>query len=134
MQKFQSRAARVITGETYDIRSTDILNSLSWETLDNRRKKTKAVFMYKVLNDHAAPSLKESLYERNVMQNRYNLRNSEYDLTIPRPRTEYLRRSFKQHFGLGQTYVHLLFLRTSIVIQNPHLDCNPLSCRLENHE
>ena len=29
------------------------------------------------------------------MQNRYNLRNSEYDLTIPRPRTEHLRRSFK---------------------------------------
>ena len=52
-------------------------------------------FMYKVLNDHAAPSLKESFYERNVMQNKYNLRNSEYDLTIPRPRTEYLRRSFK---------------------------------------
>ena len=51
--------------------------------------------MYKVLNDHAAPSLKESFYERNVMQNRYNLSNSEYLLTIPRPRTEYLRRSFK---------------------------------------
>ena len=59
LQKFQSHAARVIPGETYDIRSTDILNSLSWETLDNRRKKSKAVFMYKVLNDHAAPSLKE---------------------------------------------------------------------------
>ena len=95
LQKLQSRAARVITGETYDIRSTYILNSLSWETLDNRRKKSKAVFMYKVLNDHAAPSLKESFYERNVMQNRYNLRNSEYDLTIPRSRTEYLRRNFK---------------------------------------
>ncbi len=39
LQKFQSRAARVI-------RSTDILTTLSWETLDNRRKKSKAVFMY----------------------------------------------------------------------------------------
>ena len=40
LQKLQSRAVRLITGETlYDIRSTDILNSLSWETLDNRRKK-----------------------------------------------------------------------------------------------
>ena len=95
LQKFQPRASNVITGETYDIRSTDILNSLSWETLDNRRKKSNAVFMYKVLNDHAAPSLKESFCERNVMQNRYNLRNSEYDLTIPKPRTEYLKRSFK---------------------------------------
>ena len=51
--------------------------------------------MYKVLNDHAAPGLKESFHVRNVTQNTYNLRNSEYDLTIPKPRTEYLRRSFK---------------------------------------
>ena len=53
LQKFQSRAARVITGASYDVRSTDILTTLSWETLDNRRKKSKAVFMYKVLNDRA---------------------------------------------------------------------------------
>ena len=52
-------------------------------------------FMYKVLNDHVAPGLKESFHERNVMQNRYDLRNSEYDLTIPKPRTDCLRRSFK---------------------------------------
>ena len=39
LQKFQSRAARVITGASYDVRSTDILTTLSWETLDNRRKK-----------------------------------------------------------------------------------------------
>ncbi len=53
LQKFQSRAARVITGASYDVRSTDILTTLSWETLDNRRKKSKAVFMYKVLNDQS---------------------------------------------------------------------------------
>ena len=51
--------------------------------------------MYKVLNDHAAPGLKESFHVRNVTQNTYNLRYSEYDLAIPKPRTEYLRRSFK---------------------------------------
>ncbi len=95
LQKFQSRAARVITGASYDVRSTDILTTLSWETLDNRRKKSKAVFMYKVLTDHAAPGLKEYFHVRNVTQNTYNLRNSDYDLTIPKSRTEYLRRSFK---------------------------------------
>jgi hypothetical protein len=36
LQRFQSRAARVITGATYDVRSLDILNTLSWETLENR--------------------------------------------------------------------------------------------------
>ena len=51
--------------------------------------------MYRVLNDHAAPGLKESLHKRNVTQNTYNLRNSENDLTLPKPRTEYLKRSFK---------------------------------------
>ena len=95
LQRFQSRAARVITGASYDERSHDILNTQSWETLDNRINKSKAVFMYKVLNDHAAPGLRESFYKRNVTQNTYNLRDSENDLTLPKPRTEYLRRSFK---------------------------------------
>ena len=48
-------------------KSLDIFDTLSWETLDNRRKKSKAVLMYKVLNNHAVPGLeKESSYERNV--------------------------------------------------------------------
>jgi hypothetical protein len=38
--------------------------------------------MYKVLNDNAAPGLKESFYKRKVTQNTYNLRNSENDLTL----------------------------------------------------
>ena len=54
-----------------------------------------AVFMYKVLNDHVATGLKESFYKRNVTQNIYNLKNSENDLSLPKPRTEYLRRGFK---------------------------------------
>ena len=69
LQKFQSRAARVITGASYDVWSTDILTTLCWETLDNRRTKSKAVFMYKVLSDHAALGLKESFHVRNVTQN-----------------------------------------------------------------
>ena len=84
-------------------RSLGILNTLSWETLDNRRKKSKAVFMYKVLNDHAVPGLKESPNERNVTHNIYNLRNSENDLILSKTRTEYLRRSFKEcSFACGK--------------------------------
>ncbi len=39
--------------------------------------------------------LKNPFHGRNVTQNIYNLRNSEYDLTIPKPRTEYLRRRLR---------------------------------------
>jgi hypothetical protein len=44
---------------------------------------------------HGLSSIKESFYKRNVTQNIYNLRNSENDLTLLKPRTEYLRGSFK---------------------------------------
>ena len=48
LQRFQSRAARVITGATYDVRSLDILNTLSWETLDNRKKIQGCVYVQSV--------------------------------------------------------------------------------------
>jgi hypothetical protein len=49
------RAARVITRSTYDTRSVDVLNTLGWETLDQ-----KPNCMYKLINSHAAPNLKQS--------------------------------------------------------------------------
>jgi hypothetical protein len=50
------------TGATYDVRSLGILNTLSWETFSliiEEKNPRHGMFMYKVLNDHAAPGLKE---------------------------------------------------------------------------
>ena len=70
------------------------------ETFDNRRKKSNAVLMNKVLYDHAAPGLKECPYERNVTQNIYNLGSNENDLIlISKTRTEYLRRRYNKYCG-----------------------------------
>ena len=33
VQRFQSLAARVLTGASYNIRSADLIDSLSWQTL-----------------------------------------------------------------------------------------------------
>ena len=55
LQKIQNRAGRVITGSSYDVRSTDVLNNLKWKTLETRRFHTKATLMYKILNDLSAP-------------------------------------------------------------------------------
>ena len=60
LQRFQSRAARVLSGTSYDIRSTDIVQTLSWDTLDGSRSRTKSTLMYKILNDDTAPNLKNS--------------------------------------------------------------------------
>ena len=95
LQRFQSHAARVLTGASYDIRSADIIDSLSWQTLDDRRALCKSVLMYKILNDHTAPRPKElaSFVRRNVDQTSYHLRNTATDLTLPKPK--FLKRSFK---------------------------------------
>ena len=48
LQKYQNRAARVITGSTYDIRSSDLLEKLNWKSLEERRKYLKSIFIYKI--------------------------------------------------------------------------------------
>ena len=81
-QKFQNRAARLITEADYDVRSSEVLNILGWGKLANRRALNKLIFIYKVLANHTAPNLKGLFSRRNVSQNSYDLRNSETDLSI----------------------------------------------------
>ena len=38
LQKLQNRATRIITGDTYDIWSKQILEKLGWKTLEERRE------------------------------------------------------------------------------------------------
>jgi hypothetical protein len=97
LQKFQNRAARVISGATYDVRSVDLLESLDWKHLELRRNYLKSVFMYKVLNNHmyTAPNLRTSFRLNNECENTYDLRNRETDLSLPKPNTDSGKRCFK---------------------------------------
>ena len=49
LQKYQNRAARVISGANYETQSTDVLESLGWETLIHVGDTYKAVLVYKIL-------------------------------------------------------------------------------------
>ena len=95
LQKLQNRAARVISGASYETPSSEVLQALSWKGVEERHKKTKSVLMYKVLNNHTAPSLRASFIRMRDTQYDYQLRNRETDLVIPKPRNEYLKKSFK---------------------------------------
>ena len=92
LQKLQNRAARVITMSSYEVRSNDILNDLGWDRLVNRRKKRKAILMFKTMNK-LVPSYIQSLFQKRS-NSAYNIRNQENKLSLPRPRTEYLKNSF----------------------------------------
>jgi hypothetical protein len=52
--------------------------------------------MYKIINDHAAPNLKQLLFRRcSEGDSSYDLRNRGTDLVLPKPKKEFLKRSFK---------------------------------------
>ncbi len=46
-------------------------------------------------NDHTAPGLRGSFVRREIDQTNYHLRNTATDLTIPQPKREFLKKSFK---------------------------------------
>ena len=85
----------MITGADYDVRSSEVLNKLGWETLAKRRELNRVVLMDKVLGNHTAPNLKDLFSRRNASQNIYDqLRNSETDLSLKKTKAEFLKKTF----------------------------------------
>ena len=91
LHKLQNRAARVITESRYDARASDLFSKLGWDNLSIRRKKHKATLMFKTINELTPPYLHDLFKSRSTG---YNLRNSEHTLYVPKPRTNYGKRSF----------------------------------------
>ena len=67
LQKLQNRAARVITQSPFDTSSNLLLAMLKWEKLSLRRKKQKALIMYKTLNKLAQTIFNVSLLNATLM-------------------------------------------------------------------
>ena len=83
-----------MTGANYDIRSSDLLHAMSWKNLNDRFKINKAVLVYKIINGHSAPNLKDKFIRREAELNTHNLRNAHTDVSVSEPNTEYLKKSF----------------------------------------
>jgi hypothetical protein len=123
--KFQNRAARIIAGASYEIRSADVLRTLDWVNLGTRWHLTKATFLYKVLSNSAAPTLKDSFISRNILLNNYNLRNSQTHRTLLKPNREFLKRSFQyrgaylwNNLQLEATQAQSIYIFKSCIKQN----------------
>ena len=56
--------------------------------------------MYKILNDHTAPNLRNSFVTRNGDQTNYYFRKTATDLTLPKPLREFLKTSFEFSGGI----------------------------------
>ena len=62
--------------------------------------------MYKILNNLAAPNLNHMVPKIRNCPISYNLRNSDTDLVLPKPKTEFKKRSFSYNGAFfGTIYV-----------------------------
>ena len=86
LQKMQNRAARILTFSNYEVRSSVLLNELGREKLEYVRLKQLAVTMYKIHNNLSPSYLRRIFTNTNIHS--HNLRNSELNYYVPRPRTE----------------------------------------------
>ena len=86
LQKLQNRAARILTFSNYDVRSSVLLDELGWERLEYVRLKQLAVTMYKIHNNLSPSYLRRIFTNTNIHS--HNLRNSELNYYVPRPRPE----------------------------------------------
>ena len=91
IQKLQDRAARIVMQASYNASAGVLFDVLHWDNLSLRRKKFKANLMFKILNGKAPTYLQELFSIRGIG---YNIRNSEMRLNLPKPRTDYMKKSF----------------------------------------
>ena len=91
LQKLQNRAARAITKFPYNASTSELFSKLGWDDLSTRRKKHKAIMMFKTVHE-LTPSYLHKLF--NFRSTGYHLRNLENTLFVPKPRTNYGKRTF----------------------------------------
>ena len=93
LQKLQNRAARALTFSSYDADASHLFQNLNWKNLSTQRDIQKALMVFKSLNG-LAPEYLSSKFIAHSHTTSYIFRDSVNKLTIPQPRTNYLRNSF----------------------------------------
>ena len=92
VQRLHNRAARIITRSSWEVRSRDILASLNWESLEQRRFILKKNFIIKTLNGKT-PEYIQNFFKRKERTTSIELRNDKNKLVVPFPRTDCFKHS-----------------------------------------
>ena len=92
LYKLQKRAARVITGSSYDIRSTNIFETLNWRPIKDNLDERDLVMIFKALKGLVPDYLMQTI---NLNENgNYQLRSNNRNIYVPKPKTNFLKNSF----------------------------------------
>ena len=86
LQKLQNRAARIVTGSSYDAPSEPLRKDLGWLSVKEMIVKETSTMIYKSLN-HLAPKYLSDLFVRLSDFHIPELRNTKCNLVVPLMRT-----------------------------------------------
>ena len=90
VQRLQNRTARVITGDSYDIRSKD---KLGWKNLEERRiSQNRSKCVTKALQGKCPENINAMFIPSNIEN--YQLRDNNLVLMLSKPNTNAMTRSF----------------------------------------
>ena len=93
LQKLQNRAARILTYSSYDTPTDTVLKKLGWSKLHRQRDYHLADMVFKSINGLAPTYLQEKCIDRKEIC-KYSIRDSSNKLSLPLPRTNYLKNSY----------------------------------------
>ena len=106
LQRFQNRAARVLTGVSYDTNSSELLERLNWKNLENRFRFNKVVLVYNILNNGTAPCFENSFLHEAIM-----IMTIISEIMIQISHFQNLRKNFlKEALGIVELYCGIVFL------------------------
>ena len=92
LQKLQNHATRVLTFSNHDCSTSELFHNLMWSKLVHQCVVSKAIIVHSIVNN-TAPKYLTSRFVRRCDLTSYNLRENEYKLAVPQPRTEFQKRS-----------------------------------------
>ena len=91
LQIIQNRCLRMVLGVNSRFNRETLYSSLKVDQLKERREKQSMIFIYKLLHNLAPKSLSSRVEFRSL--DNYTLRNTNTKITLPKPRTNFIRNS-----------------------------------------
>ena len=83
LQKLQNRAARIITGSNYDAHSKPLIKELGCKTIEDLIQYESQLIVFKSRNG-LAPQYLFDMFVASSADSRYDLRNTDTDLRLPK--------------------------------------------------
>ena len=95
VQRLQNRVARIVSQcFDFNVSSLEIIKSLRWQNVTERRDFLRSILMHKCLYGHAPSYLSDHFVALEAVQDRFTRLSNELMLHVPFARTNYLNRSF----------------------------------------